>query len=257
MRKLFFQKTGKKLSRKKYKTIDELVKGHTHLQKTLGSEKIAIPKKGAPPEEIKAYLEKVGLPQKFDDYKFELDPKTPVVDKVFVDAYKKMAHDAGILPDQAKKQIEWFAKVNDDAFKAEALAAQEAINLGLKNLKAELGDAYNSEVIKAKAAMREFTSEDDRKVIKELGLGNNPMFIKLMAKAGGLLSESKLKGEGGSLDSGALSPAMAQARIKELQANGSPYWDSNHNDHLATKREVKQLFNMAYPSPDKHANNDI
>jgi hypothetical protein len=228
----------------KYKTIQELAKAHENLQKIMGNEKVAIPQKGDA-EGLRGVLQKLGLPEKAEDYKIDIDESKTKVDKEFFDGFKAQAHKLGMLPEQSKQLVEWFAGINDAAYQAQMKDLNDRVTAGIDGLKKEWGDAYPENVARAKAALREFGDDASKKFVKESGLNNNPFFIKMLAKVGETLAEGKIKGEGGT-GGKHYTPEQATIRIAELRASGA-YYDANHADHLSVKKEVSQLYKLANP----------
>lgn len=232
----------------KFKTIPDVIKSYTNLEKMMGQEKVAIPQKGAPPEEMRAVLEKLGVPKNIEEYKVEIAPEiAEQMDKDFFEGFRKAAHEQGIFPAQAKALTEWFAKVNTEAYQAQVQAATNAQNLGLKKLEGEWGEAYQENVAKAKAALREFATPEEQKFIRESGLGNNPTVIKILSKMGATLSEAKIKGEGGT-GGNIFTPSQAQEKINAIKSNvDHAYWHPTHAGHAEAKKEMASLYEMAKP----------
>lgn len=233
----------------KYKGVADLAKGYANLEKVLGSEKMPIPQKGTKLADMKDVFEKIGLPKSKDEYALgEYDPSK--VDKAFLDAFKDTAYDLNMLPDQAKGLVDWFVQVNEKAQKEQADASVAAANSALEKYKNDLGEAYNDEIAKAKAALRTLDKED-QEFIQKSGLGVSVPVIKLLAKYGSTLGEGAIRGEGGRLD-GAMSPEAAHIRIAEIKANvNGAYYDEKHVDHAKMKAEVTRLYSYAYPETKK------
>ena len=233
----------------KYKTVQDLAKAHDNLQKIMGNDKIVIPQKGDVAG-TRAALQKLGLPDKIEDYKIEIDPAKTKVDKEFFEGFKGEAHKLGMLPEQSKALVEWFAKVNDDAYAKQMSEVSQKTEAGIAGLKTEWGEAYGENVSRAKAALREFGDEDLKKFVSESGLSNHAGFIKMLAKVGETLKEDKIKGEGGKGGKAAFTPSEAKLRIAEIKS-GPAYFDDKHMDHLSVKKEVQGLYNLAYPGKNK------
>ncbi len=230
----------------KHKDIPALVKAHANLEKMLGSEKVPVPPKNASLEQLKEYFQKAGLPADLKEYKFEVDPKLGV-DAKFMETFNGIAHGLNLLPSQAKGLVEWFAKANIEAENSQKTAYETKLSEGVNSLKKEWGDAYNNEVAKAKAALREFADDAGKEFFQKSDLGSNPHFVKMLAKMGATLAEDRIKGEGGQ-GSDVYTPQQAQIKIAEIKANvKGAYWDANHPDHFAVKKEVGELYKAAYP----------
>jgi hypothetical protein len=230
----------------KFKDIGSLAKGYTNLEKMIGADKMPVPPQNATLEQLKTYFEKMGLPQDPKDYKLDFDAKLGI-DNGFLDKFKAAAHGLNILPAQAKSLVEWFAKANMEAEKSQNDSYEAKRNEGISNLKKEWGAAFDNEVSKARAALKEFADKDAMEFFQKTDLGSNPHFLKMMAKMGATLAEDKIRGEGGQA-SGVYTPQQAVVKIAELKANvKGPYYDVNHPDHFAVKREVQDLYKIAYP----------
>lgn len=235
-------------SLEKIKDVKSLARSFINAQKMIGAEKVPLPPKGATQEQMKEFFTRVGLPKEESEYNVEIDAGVNV-DKEFFDKFKKQAYSQNILPNQARGMVEWFSKVNDEAFIAQTAQYEERINTGLKNLKTEWGPAYDNEIAKAKAALREYADEDTQKFIQSAGLGNNPLMIKLLAKAGAALKEDKIIGEGG-VGNGVLTPDQARQKIKEIEKDyAKVIADKNHPDSAKIRKERSALFAQAYPDP--------
>lgn len=232
----------------KYKTAAELVKAHAHLEKHL-SEKLIPPQRGTPLADMKEYFTRLGLPAEAKDYKVEVDAKSLNMSEEFLKSFTEQAYGMNLLPEQAKGVAEYLGRINTAAMNQQRDAYQAQVTEGMNKLKTEWGDGYGANVIKAKAALGEFFDDAGKKFIQESGLSKNPLFLKALAKAGGLLSEDTIRGSGGGTGFGALTPQEAQVKLNELRKPGSPYWDKGHAQHSEFKTQVRQMYQMAFPGP--------
>lgn len=232
--------------------IPTLVKSHAHMQKMVGADKIAVPTKNSTPEEWKAVFEKLGLPQKAEEYKVELDPKyKDKVDADFFGEFQKKAHEAGVLPQQAKQVMEFFADANQQVFEAQQAELESHIAAGIEGLKKEWGTAYQEKVNQAKVGLKELGGEELTKYVRESGLGKNANFIKLMAKAGEKFAEDKIRDGEGSNEPGQMTPSQARTKLNEIKADmKSPYYNKDHHEHPRVKAEVNRLYQMAFPAKE-------
>lgn len=234
---------------KLHKTVDGLAKALINAQKLIGADKIAIPKN---PDEksIREIHEKLGLPKEAEKYQIKASENSPIP-KELVEGFQKAAFEMGLLPSQAEKVVKWMEQTETKSQESVNLQAKAAYEKNMDTIKAEWGEAYNENVLRAKAALREFgASEEDVKYIKQ-NFGANPAVLRLLAKAGATLAEDKVRGEG-STGSGAMTPSQALAKIGEIKANlGHAYYNPNHSDHSAAKLEMKKLYEFAYAGKKK------
>jgi hypothetical protein len=229
--------------------LPTLIKNYSNAQKMIGADKIPLPGPNATAEELRGVLSKIGLPEKLEDYKPEIPKEIQqYIDPKFMEGYSKFAHEAGILPGQAAKVVEYLTKMNleQEAARVEQIKGQIVENQ--KALKTEWGQAYDENIARARAAIKQFGGDDALKHARERGYTNDPAFVKLMAKAGEALGEDVIKGEGGT-GASVLSPEQARAKLAEIKAAGltHPYYDTKHSGHEAAKEERRKLFAAAFP----------
>lgn len=232
-----------------FKTVPDVVKAYIHAQKMIGADKVAISK--VPSEaEVREIQERLGLPKEVDKYEVKL-PENTALKKEYVDSLKKAAFEAGVLPAQAQKLVEFLNTQEIEAQNSYNLHAKAEFEKNMASIKNEWGDAYGQMTAQAKAALKEFgATQDDINYFKQ-HFGANPTVLRFLSKVGGTLSEDKIKGEGG-INPGAMTPNQALQKIAEIRANiKGPYFDSNHGDHAATKAEMKKLHEIAYPTKKK------
>lgn len=235
----------------KYETPAALAKGYRELEKMLGGEKMPVPAKGATLSQMKETFQRLGMPIDIKDYKVELDQSTPAVDKEFMQKFQEQAFNLNMLPEQSKQIAQWFAKVNEDSYKAQVQQATEKVTAEINGLRKEWGEAYDEQIGKAKAALREFFSPEDQEIVRQMGLGNSATFIKAMAKVGATLDEGKIKGDGGQ-STGKLTPEQAELEMKSMRTDtNGPYFNKSHPDHLQAKQRMQELTQMRFPGDAK------
>lgn len=234
---------------KLHKTVDGLAKALINAQRLIGADKIALPK-NPDDKAIREIHERLGLPKELEKYQIKASENSPIP-KELVDGFQKAAFEIGLLPGQAEKVVQWMEQTENKSQESVNLQAKAAYERNMDTIKSEWGEAYNENVLKAKAALREFGgSEEDVKHIKQT-LGANPAVLRLLAKAGSTLAEDKVRGEG-STGSGAMTPSQALAKIGEIKSNTAhPYYNANHTDHSAAKLEMKKLYEFAYAPKKK------
>lgn len=105
----------------RYGTLEEALKGGVEAQKQLRAKKAVTPiTKDSTPEEVKAYREAYGIPEKADGYEINLPDGVIVgeVDKPLVDAFLEVAHEHNIPPSAANaiiaKQLELQNKMIEE-----------------------------------------------------------------------------------------------------------------------------------------------
>lgn len=228
--------------------IKTLAKSYVNAQKLIGKDKIVLPGKHGTDEEWRGVFHKLGLPEKFEEYKIEVD-KESGFDENFLAEFRQEAHGSNILPNQAEKLLKWYSGkvkgIASEQEKSEKIKTEEGIN----KLKQEWGEGFGKQVQTARLALKEFGSPELVKLM-DSGLGNNPEVIKFMAKIGATLSEDKLIDAG--VERVKMTPQEAETQINDIMANYShPYYDTAHPNHKNAVDEVNRLYKYLYPESKK------
>lgn len=211
------------------KTMDDVIKGYYHAQKMVGADKVVVPTKNSSPEEVKAFYQKVGLPEKFDDYKVEL-PKS-FENKEFNDGLLKAAYENNINPTQLQKLTELFEKA-DEKIVADYEASQIAeIKANAESLRKEWGPGFAKQIDKANRVIKHFGGEEMHGVIAKSDLKNNTDFLRLMAKIGDKMS-SEDSFQGGATETFSMTKAEAKSKSLAMYADpNGPYLNEQHAQH--------------------------
>lgn len=228
-------------------SVEALVKSYVHAQKAMGN-RIPVPDKHATTDDWKQIFSKLGNPEKLEDYKYNL-PKDDDINKELVAELNKAAHEAGVLPFQMEKIFGKYydiAKGTAAKQEAEFKVAQEESAAALKK---EWGEAYDTQTRKANVAFKELVPDQaDRDRLINDGLGSHPVVVKLLANAAKLFNEDVMLGHGAGALAG-ITPNDALTKAQEIQGNPQhPYRNPMHPAHKAAKKEVENLYRLAYPS---------
>ena len=82
-------------------------------------------------------------------------------------------------------------------------------------------------------------------VMEETGIGEHPEMLKMLAGIGDFINskigEDTLEGV---KSSGALAPDDVRAKLSEIRAPNSPYWDQRHPEHSFYVNEGLRLQEM-------------
>jgi hypothetical protein len=234
-------------SLKLHKDVGSLAKSYISAQKMIGADKIPVPGKHSTPDEWKQIFAKLGLPESPDKYEVKAqDGFNPEL----LGKFKKMAHEAGILPQQAEKVLEMYSEVNKNALETFQSQKKAKVAEKMGSLQKEWGEAFDQEMQTAVAGMNSWISEEEKAWMKENGLNTDPTFIKLMNKLGKAAGEGKIKGGGtGGRMGGPIPPAEAQSKMQAIMGDMShPYFNAEHPGHKAAVDEMSKLSEYAYPS---------
>jgi hypothetical protein len=227
-------------------SLEGLVKSYVHAQRSLGKDKIAVPDKHATDEDWNQLYRKLGVPEKAEDYTLNLEGAE--LSEEFAAKFRDQAHRTGVLPKQAEALAKWYSDFAREAAEAELAEEKQYLNDNVDKLKREWGDAYKDNVTKSRIALKHLIPDDaERQEIMDLGVGKSAAFIKLLNKAAGFFSEDVFVGQGaGQFTS--LTPEAALDKARSIQGDmNHPYRNREHPNHEAAKKEVADLYRIAFP----------
>lgn len=238
----------------KFETIEGLAKSYVNLEKTLGSERVAIPKDGDT-EGWERFYKAAGAPDAPGAYGFKAPEKVPdgmVYNPELDTQIAGIFHGAKLNPQQAAKVREGLLEIvgkgateSLDASKANEAARQAAIQQGEQALKAEWGTAYEQRGKVAGAAINKFLSPETIAAVEAAGLASNPAIVKDMYTLGvKLAGEKELIGA----SENSLSPADLDSTIaSHREKYGAALFDRSHPDHALRTKELTALFERRFP----------
>lgn len=237
---------------KGWKHPNEAIKSYAELEKTMGSrgtKQIFVPKEGAPESEWNAYYEKLGRPQKSDDYKFERSKDFTFYDETATAEFKQMAHKAGLTDKQAKMIHDQFYAYENKRYAEQNAKLENRTNEIETNMKKEWGAAYTDKIEKAKVVANKYFGKNPE-VIDALHQVLGEEFYKMLDDLSKVSIDPKII-TGGSSHNYNLTPEEALREIKRLQGDaefGKKWLDKNHPEHEYSKSEMTRLNRLAYPS---------
>lgn len=239
----------------KFETIEGLAKSYVNLEKTLGSEKVAIPKDGDT-EGWERFYKAAGAPDAPDAYGFkapETVPEGMVYNPELDTQIAGIFHGAKLNPQQAAKVREGLLEIvgkgateSLDASKQAEAARTLAIEQGNQALKQEWGAAFDKRGKMAGAAINMFLSPETIALMDSVGIANNPSVVRDMYKLGiSMAGETKLEGaaQGGEFAAGVTKADTEIFRSKHWAALS----DRGHPEHNARFQELTRMTNAAFP----------
>lgn len=220
-----------------------LIKSYVHAKRQLGRNKITVPGENATDDEWTEVFRNLGLPTDADKYTLN-EKNEGVLAPEFNSEFQAKAMEAGILPQQAQKMLDWYSDSVKQMTETEQATNNQNYNEGLTNLKNEWGQAYDRNLQIAKKAFSTFADEDTMDKIDSEGLGNNLTLIKLFHSIGAKMTEDVFKGE--SLPSDVLSPDEAKRAINDAMTDpNGPYLNASHPNHAVEVKRIHKLFEIA------------
>lgn len=223
---------------KKFTSVHALAGAYVNAQKLIGADKIAIPTEHTSAEEFRGVLNKLGLPEKVDDYKLEFKEKSIGTD--FTKKFTAKAHEIGILPKQAQALADWYGEVADAEMVNAQNFSKQQFEQTVADLKKEWGNGYNLNVGRANKVLLEYGGKELVQAFNEQGLGANKSVLQLLAKLGEHLYKEPKHLGGGESGVGDMTPKELDAAMAKLRSEPA-FYDRNHPRHKIVVEEMDGL----------------
>ena len=183
----------------------------------------------------------LGRPKEATEYGLKSE-ESAALDKGFVENFQTLAHKHNLLPTQAQnllKELEAYEVAENEKFLVDSKAAHEK---SLSELKTEWAGAYQGKVDVANKVIDEFAGEEGIKHLKTLGLQNDTVLLRTLAKIGeGLYKEDSSSPREGTNTGGAKTRDELQRSINEMFSDKA-YLDPRHADHKRKIDEMQSLY---------------
>lgn len=227
---------------RQFKDVESLAKSYIHANAKISQKGVIVPGEKAPDEEWQGFFKSIGVPE-LD--KYEIKAPEGKVQPEMLTKLKETAHKLGVLPKQAQALLEFQLKAQEEAQTTATKQFQTKIQADIEGLRKEWGDGFGKQVAFAKAAARELGGEETVAHLDKTGLGNDAVLIKLLAKAGALLGEDKIRGEGGTTFG--KTPAEIVREHEEMQGK---LWGMAPSDpqYATVSKRVEDLAQLRWPA---------
>ena len=222
-----------------FNSMEDFVKSYLSAQRLVGANKIAVPNKMATEDDWQQVFQKLGAPDKPEDYKYSFSEEEINQDQL--KNFNETAHRIGLLPKQAERIIKFYNEMNTQAEVDNQKAFEVKQTEAMADLKKEFGPTYTKRLDQAKKLAVETLGNDmlNNTVLKDGSrLGDSVEVIKAFSMLADKLSEDEIiKGEGSSYQTA----SEIEKEISELTEDGSPYWNKTHPNHAKTVDRVFKL----------------
>lgn len=173
---------------KGYQTYKDFLKDATELLDRKDS-LVTVPGEGASDEQWDQFFSSVGRPSDPEGYGIEGKDE-------LVKEFSSVAHKSGLSVTQAKSLLEWY----QGALEKQGTTIQENLKAETERvqtqLKEEWAGDYDKNMESLKRFGKKYGSDEIKKVLSDPAIGNNPVLIKLLSRAGAdLVSERMVDGK--------------------------------------------------------------
>ncbi|MFQ5791931.1 MAG: hypothetical protein ACE5JI_15770, partial [Acidobacteriota bacterium] len=226
------------------KDIPTLAKNYVEGQKYIGGA-IKIPGEGASKEELAAFHQKLGVPEKVEDYGLKVEEGDATMDPAFLGRFLETAHINGISKPQAEALIRWWT---EEAGSVTA-EADKGLEQAFEALQTEWGGAAPRNIALAERAVLTLGGKEAQEFFDSSGLGNNPTLVKLFAKVGKMMAEEGLisgdvENIPGTEDAQKLANEIIFNKDHKLH---EAYVTPDHPQHDEAVKEVTRLMQLGHP----------
>ena len=232
-------------SLKPISSLSNLIKSYVNAQKMVGADKLVVPSKDAGDDAWKSVFQKLGVPEKVEDYKVAPPEEVPVDDQYFK-SFIENAHKAGLLPGQAKKLADFNIRFATDQAKELQTREEHALLERMEQFKKEEGDNYNTVVRNAKLVIKQFDDETEsfnELITTDHRVGSNPKLIRFLSRIAEHLTEDTFRAT--AISNVGTTTEEAHAKMNTIMGDkNSPYWSKEHPDHGRIVQEVHRLMNQ-------------
>lgn len=180
-------------------TPDDVVKKLVNAEKKIGRDKLAIPGENATEDEWDEFYQKLGRPEKPDEYELPQEglPEDFEPNEEFLNVMQQEAHEAGLSKQQFAKIARRIINANVEHQQKQQQQQQEQKEQQLTALKKEWGEAFDQNVGLAKEAVERIGGDELKQALNQTGLGDNPALVKAFAEVGKFVKQDEVIGEGG------------------------------------------------------------
>jgi hypothetical protein len=238
------------------KTPQDAMKMLHSSQKLLGKEKIVRPDADSPPEVWDEFYKVAGRPESAEKYDFAedfTDEQKGLFDEEGLNKFKELAYQEGVSSKAFQSMIKFYADFVGESNEALSASANEAIQAGLNELKAEWrGEDFSNNTKIAQSALEQLGDENLTKLIMDdPKLRNNPSLIKLFHRIGqSQLDDTPLAtGTGTALKTDSVTHARQQ--LREFEEKNADVLMAHNYQGPKNREEVLaqrfQLLRKAYP----------
>jgi hypothetical protein len=229
----------------KYKTGEDLFKGHKNLVEMIGKKGVTLPAEGASEDEVNKFYNSMGRPEKSDAYQFakveNLHPEVAVTAEA-EKGMKDILHKVGLSNKQADALNTLYLTRMSEALVKRDQENEQSKKETQTVLQREWGNKYPENLALANRLVKVFGGDN---VIAALGdLGGNPDVLKFLSSIGRKLSEDSINNVGGVdllADAGTAKNKIVELNKKIMDMKQS---DPGYHDLI---QEVSRLYKIAYP----------
>ncbi len=233
----------------RYKSVEELAKGHLELEKTVGLKGTLIPTENSSDEVKAKFFKDIGRPDLAENYE---NPNTEglhdgvkTIGAEGIKAFKDKAFELGLSGAQAKGIMDWHLKLSSDRLTTWDETQKTEKDGAITALRGRWGANYDAKAALVDGLIKKFGNKNLIDNLEESGFGSNPDVIELLANVGAQFSEDQL----GELGRSGMGMTAEQAK-QEISTVTKQIMDTKQDDPIYKEllKKKDSLYKIAYPS---------
>ncbi len=232
---------------KGWKNPADVVKSYAHLERLVGSDRIAVPKAGDE-DGFRNVMRKLGAPEEPKGYELAPPQSAPKgwYREDAADSFRALAHKANLTPAQARVLHDGWVGGLLETDQQQALAIERTHAKLDEDLRNDWGVDYDRKLELARRAARHFSGAEELDAL-EASIGS-PALVRLFARIGEHFDEDTLVGQG----EGRFAASAAEARTEIGSLKQDPGFmaslaDASHLGHADAKAKWRRLHEVGYP----------
>ena len=231
-----------------FKGVEDLAKSYVSAQALIGADKILMPKDANDTAGWTQVWSKLGRPEAATGYQVPVIADLPegfTIEEARVKEFQEAAHKLGLSQAQAAGLYQYYIGTQVGRFKEVVGSQDAALAAAEKAMRAEWGTGYEAQVSLARKTLAWAVGAEEAVALGN-AYGNDPRFLRMLAKVGNAISEDVLGP--GAPKPGDLTPDAAQKDIAAILNNPQhPYFLAAHSEHKAAVERMTQLQELANP----------
>ena len=218
----------------KFKTLPDVLKSYSYLEKKIGTKGVILPTEKSTPEEVSAYRRALGIPETVEGY--ELRPEKLPEGMTWNDEvgrqFAEIAHEHGVPAKAMRALAERFAVWQEGTLKAAMDDHEVRVQRGTEQLQREWGGRFDANINKAVTVANRIGLDP-----RSPGL-SDPAVVKALVKFSDMVSESRFVG--GDPHTG-MQGGMERARDIMTNAD-NPLYERYQRGEAEAVRAVRELM---------------
>lgn len=229
----------------KFKNVNDLATSYLNLEKTLGKEKLPLPKDDKDQAGWDMVYNRLGRPEAADKYEIKMQLAEGLnANEEHIKGLKSQAHKLGLSSKQLQGMIDYWTDLENGALKQRQDSSADAKNQAELGLRKRYGSAFEQTKTNVEAVIKNLVDKDDQAEFLEAAK-NNPKLFNALANISKNFSEDTLKGSSKGF---AMAPEEAQREYLSILGDSKhPFNIGHHPEHDLAVEKMHNLMLMMNP----------